>query len=339
MKQEDKDLYDAVVVGGGPAGLTAALYLARARRRVVVVEKDQFGGNIALTEEVANYPGIERTSGKALTDTMRRQAEVFGAEFMLAEAEGIDYSSPIKLVKTTKGALKTLSVLLAVGSAPRTLGVKGEEAFRGHGVAYCATCDGEFFTGKDVFVIGGGYAAAEESVFLAKYANHVHVLFRKADFSCAPAVADAARAHEKITIHPFTVVDQIAGDTFPRSLRYRNVQTGEVAEYHAPEGDTFGVFVLAGYAPDTAWLKDIIELTPEGNIVVDNHLQTNVEGVFAAGDVCTKELRQIVTATSDGASAATFMEYYLKDQQEKNQRDIGVAQTAICRPREASERK
>lgn len=314
---EEQNLYDAVIIGGGPAGLTAALYLARARYRVIVVEKEYFGGQIAITNEVVNYPGIAKTSGAELTETMRQQAESFGAEFLIAEATGIDADGDIKVVHTSQGDLSCFGVLLALGASPRKVGFKGEDEFRGHGVAYCATCDGEFFTGKDVFVVGGGFAAAEESVFLTKYANEVHILFRKADFSCAPAAADEARRNPKITIHPYSVVEEVVGDALPRTLRYKNVQTGEITEYHAPEGDTFGVFVLAGYAPATAWVKDIVELTEGGNIVTDNQQRTSTEGIYAAGDVCVKDLRQVVTATGEAAAAATQMERHLAAMQEK----------------------
>ncbi len=203
------DLYDAVVVGGGPAGLAAALYLARARYRVLVVEKDTFGGQITITAEVVNYPGVEKTEGHSLTETMRRQALHFGAEFLLAEAQGIDVDGDFRIVRTSRGAFRCFAVLLATGAHPRKVGFEGEETFRGRGVAYCATCDGEFFTGKDVFVVGGGFAAAEEAVFLTKYARHVTILIRGADFSCAPSVAQAARAHERITVLPHTQVEGV----------------------------------------------------------------------------------------------------------------------------------
>ncbi len=314
---EEQNLYDAVIIGGGPAGLTAALYLARARYRVIVVEKEYFGGQIAITNEVVNYPGIAKISGAELTETMRQQAEAFGAEFLLAEATGIEADSDIKVVHTTQGDLSCFGVLLALGASPRKVGFKGEDEFRGHGVAYCATCDGEFFTGKDVFVVGGGFAAAEESVFLTKYAKEVHILFRKADFSCAPAACEEARKNPKITIHPYSVVEEVAGDALPRTLRYKNVQTGETCEYHAPEGDTFGVFVLAGYAPATAWVKDLVELTEGGNIVTDAQQRTSTEGIYAAGDVCVKDLRQVVTATGEAAAAATQMERHLAAMQKQ----------------------
>ena len=310
-------LYDAVVVGGGPAGLTAALYLARARYRVLVVEKARFGGQITITAEVVNYPGVERASGADLTETMRRQAQRFGAEFLLAEVTELKLDGDIKTVRTSRGDLRCFCVLLATGAHPRMVGFKGEEAFRGHGVAYCATCDGEFFTGKDVFVVGGGFAAAEEGVFLTKYARHVTILIRGDDFKCAPSAAAAARSHEKITVRTHTQVEEVSGDTALRYLRYRNSQTGEVTEYRPPEGDTFGVFVFAGYQPDTALLQGKAELNAQGYVVTDACQRTTLPGVYAAGDVCVKSLRQVVTAVGDGALAATEIERCAAELQRK----------------------
>ena len=304
-----ENLYDVIVVGGGPAGLTAALYLARAKYRVLVLEKEQFGGQISITHEVVNYPGIAKTSGKALTDTIQQQAESFGAEFMLAEAIGFDLSGDIKTVRTNQGEHRCFGILLATGAHPRTVGFKGEEEQKGRGVAYCATCDGEFFTGKEIFVVGGGYAAAEESVFLTKFARHVTILVRKDDFSCAASVADQAKNHEKITVLTNTVMEEVSGEHGLTYARYKNTATGEVAEYKSKE--TFGVFVFAGYAPATEILKGIVELNEQGYIVTDASQKTSVDGVYAAGDVCIKPLRQVVTATSDGALAATELEKYV----------------------------
>ncbi len=304
-----KDLYDVIVVGGGPAGLTAALYLARAKYRVLVLEKEQFGGQIAITHEVVNYPGITKISGKSLTDTIQQQAETFGAEFMLAEATDFELSGDIKTVHTNRGDFRCFGVLLATGAHPRTVGFRGEEAHKGRGVAYCATCDGEFFTGKEVFVVGGGYAAAEESVFLTKFARHVTILIRKDDFSCAPSVADQARNHDKITVLTNTVMEEVSGENGLNYARYKNTATGEVTEYKSK--DTFGVFVFAGYAPATEAVKGVVALDEQGYILTDNSLKTSVDGVYAAGDVCIKPLRQVVTATSDGALAATELEKYV----------------------------
>lgn len=318
MREQDvKNLYDAVVIGGGPAGLTAALYLARARYRVLVVEKERFGGQITITHEVVNFPGVERASGETLTETMRRQAEYFGAEFLLAEVTGLDMDSDIKTVRTSRGNLNCFGVLLAAGARPRKVGFKGEEEWRGRGVAYCATCDGEFFAGKDVFVVGGGFAAAEESVFLTKYASHVTVLIRGDGFSCAPSAAEPALTHEKITVLPHTRIEEVSGETYLDRLRYRNTQTGEITEYRPAPGDTFGVFVFAGYEPATELVQGLAELDDRGYIVTDRSQKTNCEGLYAAGDVCIKPLRQVVTAVGDGALAATELERYAAAMQKK----------------------
>ncbi len=311
------ELYDVVVIGGGPAGLTAAIYLARARYRVIVVEKEHFGGQITITSEVVNYPGIERTSGAELTETMRKQAQRFGAEFLLAEVAELQLDGDIKTVHTGRGALSCFGVLLATGAHPRMVGFEGEEEFRGHGVAYCATCDGEFFTGKEVFVVGGGFAAAEESVFLTKYAKHVTILVREDDFTCAKATADAAKQHEKITVLTNVEVQKVAGDSVLKELSYINNKTGEMVEYKAPQGETFGVFVFAGYEPATKLVAGIVELNEQGYVITDVNQKTSIDGVYAAGDVCIKSLRQVVTAVGDGALAATELERYAADMQKK----------------------
>ena len=288
--------------------MTAALYLARARYRVVVVEKDHFGGQITITAEVVNFPGVERTSGAALTETMRKQAESFGAEFLLAEVTGLDLTGDVKTVRTSRCDLKCFGVLLATGAHPRMVGFQGEEQFRGRGVAYCATCDGEFFTDKDVFVVGGGFAAAEESVFLTKYARHVTILIRGDGFTCAQTTADAARNHEKITVLTNTVVEEVSGDTALRFIRYRNTKTGQVTKHHAADGEAFGVFVFAGYEPATELVQGLAELDEQGYVLTDRSQKTTADGLYAAGDVCVKPLRQVVTAVGDGALAATELE-------------------------------
>lgn len=311
------NLYDVIVIGGGPAGLTAAIYLSRAKYSVLVLEKEQFGGQITITDEIVNYPGIGRTSGKALTDTMRRQAEAFGAECLIAEATGLDISTDVKAVHTSRGDFYCLGILIATGAHPRTIGFKGEQEHKGQGVAYCATCDGEFFTNKEIFVVGGGFAAAEESVFLTKFAKHVTILVRGEDFTCAASVADKAKKHEKITVITNTVIEEVSGENGLSYIRYKNTKTGQISEYRAENGDFFGVFVFAGYSPDTEAVKDVIELNEHGYIITDSEQRTNIEGVYAAGDVCIKPLRQVVTATGDGALAATELEKYVAFIQEK----------------------
>ena len=309
------NLYDVIVVGGGPAGLTAALYLARAKYRVLVLEKEQLGGQISITHEVVNYPGVFKTDGKSLTDTVQRQAESFGAEFMLAEATGFDISGDIKTVHSNRGDFRCFGILIAVGAHPRTVGFKGEEEHKGRGVAYCATCDGEFFTGKEIFVVGGGYAAAEESVFLTKFARHVTILIRNDDFTCAASVAEQAKTHEKITVLTNTVLEEVSGDNGLTYARYKNTVTGKVTEYKSEED--FGVFVFAGYAPATEVVRDIVKLDDQGYIITDSSQKTSADGVYAAGDVCIKPLRQVVTATGDGALAATELERYVAAMQRK----------------------
>lgn len=312
-----ENLYDAIIIGGGPAGLTAALYLARACYRVLVVEKEKFGGQITITSEVVNYPGVERASGAELTEKMRRQAENFGAEFLLAEVTGIDAGGEIRKVSTSRGVFECFGLLVATGAHPRAVGFEGELDFRGHGVAYCATCDGEFFTGKPVFVVGGGFAAAEESVFLTKYASHVTVLIRKDDFSCAKSAADEARRNEKITVLTNTSVESVSGDSVLRRLVYVNSKTGERTVFEPENGDTFGVFVFAGYSPSTELFKGIVELDEHGYVITDRQQKTSADGIYAAGDVCIKNLRQVVTAVGDGALAATELEKYCAGMQKK----------------------
>ena len=313
----NENFYDAVIIGGGPAGLTAALYLARAKYRVLVIEKEQFGGQITITSEVVNYPGVGMASGAELTETMRQQAEDFGAEFLLAEVSSLEPAGDIKIVHTNKGNIQCFGIIAATGAHPRMIGFEGEAEFQGHGVAYCATCDGEFFTGKEIFVVGGGFAAAEESVFLTKYAKHVTLLIREEDFTCAKAVADEARNHPKISVLYETEVESVSGDTALRAIRYRSNATGEVTEYHAENGDTFGVFVFAGYVPETSLIKDLVNLNAQGYVITDNNRKTNTEGLYAAGDICEKNLRQVVTAVSDGAIAATELEKYAAAMQKK----------------------
>ena len=311
------NLYDVVVIGGGPAGLTAAIYLARARYRVLVLEKEQFGGQITITHEVVNYPGLGKISGKELTETMRRQAESFGAEFLMAEAEKIKTDEPVKTIYTSRGAFQCLGILLATGAHPRTIGFKGEDEHKGRGVAYCATCDGEFFTGKDVFVVGGGFAAAEESVFLTKFARHVTILVRDDAFTCAEAVSEPAKKHEKITVLYNTTVEEVKGESGLNYIRYKNNKTGEITEFRAEEGENFGVFVFAGYSPDTKLVEGIADLNEQGYVVTDQSQKTTADGLYAAGDVCIKPLRQVVTATGDGALAATELEKYVAEMQRK----------------------
>ncbi|MCI5759489.1 MAG: FAD-dependent oxidoreductase [Eubacterium sp.] len=317
---EKNNFYDAVVIGGGPAGLTAGLYLARACYRVLVVEKETFGGQITITSEVVNFPGSGPVSGRELTERMRKQAEAFGCEFMSAEVTSLDFSSEIRKVETDKGTLECLGVILATGAHPRMIGFRGEAEYKGHGVAYCATCDGEFFSGKEIFVIGGGFAAAEESVFLTKYASHVTILIREDDFTCAKSAADTARSNNKITVLTNTEVESVTGDSVLRTISWKNIKNGKRTVYTPENGDTFGVFVFAGYLPSTELIRNLAELNEQGYVVTDRNQKASVEGLYAAGDVCIKPLRQVVTATGDGALAATELEKYISVMQQKTGR-------------------
>ena len=312
------DLYDVIVIGGGPAGLTAGLYLARARYRVLILEKDDFGGQITITNEVVNYPGVGRTTGRELTQTMRQQAQDFGAEFLSAEAIGLDVHGDVKTVHTSRGDLKTFGILIATGASPRKLGFEGESEYAGRGVAYCATCDGEFFTGKEVLVVGGGFAAAEESVFLTTYASKVTVLVREQDFTCDATVAAAAKNNPKIDVRYQVELQGVtAGQGGLREASILNRATGQTETWKPADGGTFGVFVFAGYVPATNLVRGVVELDDYGYVVTHGYLETSVPGVYAAGDLRAKNLRQVVTATADGAIAAVELERYAKRMSEK----------------------
>ena len=308
-----------VIVGGGPAGLTAAIYLARAKYRVVVLEKEKFGGQITITEEIVNYPGVGKTSGKALTEQMRLQAKAFGAEFAMEKVSSIDMDGDIKKVHVDGGkTYEALGVVLALGASPRKLGFTGEREFQGRGVAYCATCDGEFFTDREVLVVGGGLAAVEEAMFLTKYASRVTILVRKGEFAAPAGVVEKLKDYPSISVRFHTEVVEAGGETTLTYAKLKNNETGEISEYRAADGGNFGIFVFAGYEPATGLVKDQVRLD-RGYIVTDASMMTSVPGIFAAGDVCIKALRQVVTAVADGAIAATALEKNVSGIREKLQ--------------------
>lgn len=305
------NMYDAVIIGGGPAGLSAAIYLARAKYKVLVLEKEKIGGQITITAEVVNYPGLSVTDGKKMTKEMQLQAESFGAEFAIAEVLDMKLDEDIKTLYTTKGEYKALGIVIATGANPRKLGFYGEKEFQGRGVAYCATCDGEFFTDMDVFVIGGGFAAVEESIFLTKYARQVKMIVRESDFSCARTIADEIKRYPKISVEFNTEIVKAGGEQMLSFAEFKNNKTGKSWRYDAKANESFGIFVFAGYVPNTAWFKDKIHLDEHGYVITDVNRKTNVDGVYAAGDLCVKNLRQVVTAVSDGAVAATSLEKHI----------------------------
>lgn len=308
-------MYDVIIIGSGPAGLSAAIYAARAKYKVLVIEKEQIGGQITITSEIVNYPGVEKTSGTKLTQSMKRQAEAFGAEFVMDEVMETQLTQDIKVIKTKNNEYKTLGVVLAVGAHPRKLGFPGEKEFQGHGVAYCATCDGEFFTGKEVFVVGGGFAAVEEGIFLTKYAKHITMIVREEDFTCAKTVADQVKKYPEITVKFHTEVEEVSGKSLLEYARFKDNISGETWEYQGEDG--FGMFIFAGYVPNSELYKEQVELDEQNYIITDMNQKTNIDGVYAAGDVCIKNLRQVVTAVSDGATAATSLEKYVSAVHEK----------------------
>lgn len=305
-------LYDVIIVGGGPAGLSAAIYMARAKYRVLVLEKETIGGQITISYEVVNYPGVAKTDGKSLTETMRRQAEYFGARLEHGEVTELALKDDIKKVTANGKEYSTLGLLLAVGAAPRKLGFPGEKEYMGKGIAYCATCDGEFFTGQTVFVIGGGYAAAEEAIFLTRYAKKVIAIVREEEYTCAKALIDEVKKNDKIEIHYETEIKEAGGNG--ETLQYaefQNNKTGENFRFEEKQG--FGIFVYVGYAPATEWLKKYVDCNEQGYIETDHECRTNRPHVYAAGDVRIKALRQVVTAVADGAIAATALEHDVAD--------------------------
>lgn len=330
-----ENLYDVIIVGAGPAGLSAAIYAARAKYRVLVLEKEKIGGQITITSEIVNYPGVEKSDGEKLTSSMRVQAENFGAEFSMEEVTNMELEGDIKIIHTSNGEYKTLGVVIAVGANPRRLGFPGEEEFKGRGVAYCATCDGEFFTGKEVFVVGGGFAAVEEGIFLTKYAKKITMIVREEDFTCAKTVAEQVKSYEEtgqIEVKFHTEVEEVGGNSILNHAVFKDNISGEKWEYNLEEG--FGMFIFAGYVPNTGWLNNQIELDNQGYIVTDVNRKTSIDGVYGAGDVCIKNLRQVVTAVADGATAATSLEKYVSSVHER----LGIPELTVKNNRKTNEK-
>lgn len=305
-------IYDLLVIGAGPAGLSAGIYAGRAKLNTLIIEKAEFGGQVNKTYEISNYPGARNSNGPKLMEEMRMQAEDFGVNFMSAEVLETSLDGDIKTIKTDRGEIKGRAVVIATGASPRKLGFKGEQEFTGRGVAYCSTCDGQFFEGLEVFVIGAGFAAAEEAIFLTKFATKVTVIAREPEFTCAKSIADKVLAHPKIEVKFNTEILEANGNEMVNYAKFINNKTGETFEYHAKEEDgSFGIFVFVGYAPQSDLFREILEVDRFGYLVTNEHMETNIKGVYAAGDLRPKQLRQIVTAVSDGAIAATMAERYV----------------------------
>ena len=312
-------LYDLIVIGAGPSGLTAALYSGRAKLKTLVIERSDMGGQIKITSDVVNYPGIPSTSGKDLMQTMRKQAESFGVAFVNDEVVDVDFSGGIKEIKTKFSEIyKSIGVIIATGAKPRSLGFEGEAEFAGRGIGFCATCDGELFDGKDVFVIGAGFAACQEAVFLTRFARKVIVIAREPEFTCAKAIGDKVLAHEKIEVKFNTEVVYVKGTNLLKEAKFINNVTEETWIHHVTEEDnTFGMFVFVGYEPISSMFKGHVAMDKQGYIPAGEDMQTDVPGVYASGDIRPKRLRQLVTATSDGAIASTAVEKYIEDKKKE----------------------
>lgn len=311
-------IYDLLVIGAGPAGLSTGIYAGRSKLNTLIIEKAEFGGQVNKTYDISNYPGARNSNGPKLMEEMRQQAEDFGVNFMSAEVLEVSLEGDVKTLKTDRGEIKGRSVVIATGASPRKLGFKGEEEFTGRGVAYCSTCDGQFFEGLEVFVIGAGFAAAEEAIFLTKFATKVTVIAREPEFTCAKSIADKVLAHPKVEVKFNTEILEANGTEMINYAKFINNKTGETFEYHAKKEDgSFGIFVFVGYAPQSQLFKGILDIDKFGYIVTNENMETNIEGVYVAGDLRPKSLRQIVTAVSDGAIAATSAERYVIELKEK----------------------
>lgn len=305
--------YDVIIIGGGPAGLTVAIYASRARLSTLIIEKDSLGGQIVSTDGIENYPGIvEGETGATLVERMRKQAENFGTKFLRDEVVDFDFSQKIKTVKTKDQDFSAKGVILSVGASHRKLDVKGEDEFAGAGVSYCATCDGAFFKDMEVFVVGGGDTAFQEALFLTKYASKVTIIHRRESFRATKILQDKVAQNEKISFLLNSKIKEIKGEGLVGSIIVENVLTGEETQFFPNNAfNTFGIFVFAGNIPNTKLFEKQIKLNPQGYFTVGKDMKV-IDGVYAAGDCIEKEFRQVVTATSDGAIAALELEKYIE---------------------------
>ena len=303
-----EDIYDVIILGAGPAGLSAGIYASRAKLKTLILNEGTVGGQVILTHEIANYPGVETTNGFQLTNTMKKQAKEFGCTIKAnLNITSINLSSKIKEIEVNgSDTYKGKTVILALGGKPRTLHIPGEEDFKGRGVSYCATCDGEFFTDKEVVVVGGGNSALEESVSLAKYTSKLTVVHQFDHFQALPHYIEMAKNNPKINFIMNSELREIEGEASVKKVKIENLSTRQISELN-----TNGVFVFVGYSANVDKVKDLVILNSNGEIVVDKNMKTNIEGIFAAGDCIEKRYRQVTTAVADGTIAALSASDYL----------------------------
>ncbi|MBW2455767.1 MAG: FAD-dependent oxidoreductase [Deltaproteobacteria bacterium] len=317
--------YDAIILGAGPAGLTAAIYLGRNRLKPLVVDTGSAGGQMVLSYVVANYPGVETTSGREISQTMLRQARSFGAEVLTqATVTELDLTGATKRVSIEdEGEFEAPVVVVATGGTPRQLGLESEQRLKGRGISYCATCDGDFFTDKAIVVIGGGNSALEEAVSLTRYASKVTVVHLLDEFQAQPWALSEAEANPKIELlNPWAVVE-FEGEEHLERVIIEHQTTGERRTIEAE-----GTFIFIGYQPNTEWLGDQIALNDHGEVIADEQMSTNLPGVYVAGDNRVKRYRQITTAVSDGTIAALAASEYLQNLQRDEAPPTSPAETS-----------
>lgn len=301
-------IYDTIIIGGGPAGLSAGLYAARSKMDTLIIERAKFGGQATTTDELENYPGsIENCTGSSLSERMRKQAEQFGTKFAIDDIVDVELAGNIKTIKGKKETYEAKTIIICTGATPRLGGFRGETELRAKGISYCATCDADFFTDLDVAVIGGGDSAITEAIYLTKFAEHVTVIHRRDSLRAAKSLQEKAFANPKISFIWNSIPEEALGDEILEGLIIKNKLTGETSELKVD-----GCFVFVGYDPITQLFEGKLGLE-NGYIVTDEDMRTNVPGVFAAGDVRKKSLRQVITAAADGAIASTTAEHYIEE--------------------------
>ena len=306
-------IYDVVVLGAGPSGLPAGLYAGRSRRSPLIIEKGQDGGQIAITNEIENYPGqqLEGESGPSLIARMTEQAKKFGAERVSDVIKSVELTGDVKKLIGNKGEYLAKTVIIATGAFPRPIGCKNEAQYVGKGISFCATCDAAFFEDFEVYVVGGGDAAVEEAMYLTKFARKVTIIHRRDELRAAKSIQEKAFANPKLHFMWDTVVDEVGGDEILSKMVVKNTKTGELTTIEADEDDgMFGLFGFIGLLPNSHLFEGVIDME-NGYIKTDDNMHTNIPGVFAAGDVRVKSLRQVVTAAADGAIAAMQAEHYI----------------------------